>query len=279
VAKGIPRLSDNPCFDVQMERIEVHRSGVTLSCLHGGTGGHVVVLMHGLAGSAQELLPTATSLVPEHRVIAVDQRGHGHSTRHPHDVSRRAYVEDIVAVVDVLANGGPVTLVGQSMGAHTALLVAAWHPDLVRRLVLLEGGVGGGDDYPDRLGSWFASWPVPFPDVDSAVTFLGSTPTAWSWARDMEQRADGLWPRFDANVMRAAITAVAEEARWAEWQNVKAPTLLVRGQHGTIPADEVQRMLTMRPDVEHVVVPGAGHDVHLDQPDAWMSILRTYLDR
>jgi pimeloyl-ACP methyl ester carboxylesterase len=94
-----------------------------------------------------------------------------------------------------------VTLVGQSMGAHTAMLVAAWHSDVVRRLVLVEGGVGSGADYQARLGDWFASWPVPFPDVDSAATFLGRTPVAWSWARDMEQRSDGLWPRFDADVM------------------------------------------------------------------------------
>lgn len=261
--------------------MEIWRGGVALSCLEVGAGDDVVILLHGLAGSGHEMLPTAAALVPEHRVIAVDQRGHGHSTRCPRDLSRRAYVDDVVAVVDELAGGGPVTLVGQSMGGHTAMLAAAWHPGLVRRLVMLEAGVGGdgGEDYPARLGDWFASWPVPFPDVPAAADFLGSTPIARSWAQDLEERVDGLWPRFEPEVMRAAIAGVAEQARWAEWQRVQAPTLLVYGQHGTTPAVEVQQMLAARPDVTQIVVPEAGHDVHLEQHEAWVSILRDFLHR
>lgn len=70
-------------------------------------------------------MPTAEALLPERHVIVVDQRGHGYSTRRPRDLSRRAYVEDVVAVVEQLAGGVPVTVVGQSMGGHTALLFAA----------------------------------------------------------------------------------------------------------------------------------------------------------
>ncbi|WP_203701495.1 alpha/beta fold hydrolase [Asanoa iriomotensis] len=263
-----------------MRRVDVRRDGVTLSCLDGGTG-DTVVLLHGLAGSAREMLAPAESLLPNHHVIAVDQRGHGHSTRRPQDLSRQAYVDDVLAVVDHLAAGQPVTLVGQSMGGHTAMLVAARHPGLVRRLVMVEAGVGGDapEDYPAKLGGWFASWPVPFPDLAAATDFLGSTPIALSWSRDLEERADGLWPRFEPDVMRAAIAAVAEEARWEEWQTIKAPTLLVRGQHGTMKTAEVERMRALRPDVQHVVVPNAGHDVHLEQHGAWTRVLNAFLDR
>ncbi|NES14901.1 MULTISPECIES: alpha/beta fold hydrolase [Micromonospora] len=265
-----------------MKRAEVRRDGVVLSCLDGGSGDDVIVLLHGLAGSGQEMVPTAEALLPDHHVIAVDQRGHGHSTRRPQDLSRRAYVEDVVAVVEELAGGGPVTVVGQSMGGHTAMLLAAGHPDLVDRLVMLEAGVGGSDpedNYPARLGDWFASWPVPFADLRGAAEFLGTTPIARSWLRDLDRRADGLWPRFEPDVMRAAIAAVAESARWDEWQQVKAPTLLVQGQHGTIAAAEVRRMLSLRPDVAHVVIPDAGHDVHLEQRVAFVRALRMFLGR
>jgi pimeloyl-ACP methyl ester carboxylesterase len=263
-----------------MKRVAVHRDGVVLSCLDGGSG-NPVVLLHGLAGCAQEMLPTAQSLVSAgHRVIAVDQRGHGYSTRRPQDLSRRAYVHDVVAVVEELAAGGPVSLVGQSMGGHTAMLVAAWHSALVRRLVLLEAGVGGDDaeDYPAKLGGWFASWPVPFPNAPAAVEFLGSTPIAQSWVRDLEERADGLWPRFEPDIMQGAIAAVAEKARWEEWQRVKVSTLLVCGQSGTLAAAEVRQMLALRPDLQHVVIPDAGHDVHLEQHGAWVHVLKAFLD-
>src|SRR5689334_12600919 len=116
-----------------VRRVTVQRDDVTISALVGGSG-PPVVLLHGLAGSAGELVPTATGLLDRHTVVVPDQRGHGHSTRRPADVSRRAYVEDVAAVCSALVDG-PAVLVGQSMGAHTAMLVAAWHPSLVRCLV------------------------------------------------------------------------------------------------------------------------------------------------
>jgi pimeloyl-ACP methyl ester carboxylesterase len=100
------------------------------------------VLSHGLAGHAGEWDVPAERLSSRHRVVAVDQRGHGASERHPQDVSRAAYVADVIAVVDQLALRRPV-LVGQSLGGHTAMLTAAAHPGLVRALVLVEAGPGG----------------------------------------------------------------------------------------------------------------------------------------
>ncbi|GAA2616417.1 hypothetical protein GCM10010399_54170 [Dactylosporangium fulvum] len=49
------------------ERVELH-GPARLSCLHGGAGGEPVVLLHGLAGSAAELLPTASALLPRPRL-------------------------------------------------------------------------------------------------------------------------------------------------------------------------------------------------------------------
>ena len=257
-----------------MQRLQVPRQDVTLSYLDSGGPGPVVVLLHGLAGSAQELAATATAISDDYRVLALDQRGHGHSTRRPGDVSRRAYVDDVAALIDTAADGGPVSVVGQSMGAHTALLLAAWHPHLVRQLVLLEGGVGGGEDSSAELGSWFASWPVPFPSRQAAVEHHDATPIAEAWAQDLQERDGGFWPRFDADVMQAAIAAVAEVARWTEWQQVQAPSLLVQAERSYLDAAEIDRMLTLRPGTGHVVVPDAGHDVHLDQPQAWTQLLR-----
>jgi pimeloyl-ACP methyl ester carboxylesterase len=259
-----------------VQRIELHRDDVTLSCLIGGDG-PPYVLLHGLAGAAEELRPTATALIAAgHRVIVPDQRGHGHSTRRPPDVSRRAYAADVAAVIEHCTPGTPVTLAGQSMGGHTAMLLAAWYPHLVDRLIMLEAGVGGtdpGDDYPARLGRWFASWPLPFEDRATAAAFLGDTPTARAWAADLERHEDGLRPRFDADMMEAAIRPVAARAHWAEWRSVTAPTLLIRGANGTCPPAEDDQMRTLRPEVGYAVIPDAGHDAHLDQPEAWLNLL------
>jgi pimeloyl-ACP methyl ester carboxylesterase len=264
-----------------LTRSELQRADVRLSYVAGGSGDSgTVVLLHGLAGSAAELARLATDLCADGcHVVAVDQRGHGLSTRRPADLSRQAYVADVVAVIEELARG-PVTLVGQSMGAQTAMLVAAARPDLVRGLVMIEGGVGGSeDDYPARLGAWFASWPVPFADEGAAAEFLGATPIGAAWVRDLERRPDGLWPRFDADVMETSIRAVADVARWPQWETLTVPTLMIAGERGNEDERERRRMLELRPDVTHVVVPDAGHEVHLDQPAACAALVRDFLHR
>jgi len=100
-----------------MERRRVDSSDVRISFLDSGGTGPPVVILHGLAGSATEFIATAQAL-PEHRVLLVDQRGHGHSTRVPADTSRSAFVEDVVRVIEAEV-GHSVALIGQSMGAHT----------------------------------------------------------------------------------------------------------------------------------------------------------------
>ncbi|MDY7090904.1 MAG: alpha/beta hydrolase [Actinomycetota bacterium] len=229
----------------------------------------LVLLLHGPAGSAREMAPLAARLREAgYRVVAPDQRGHGGLMRHPDDVSREAYAADVLALLDE-----PAVLVGQSTGAHTAMLAAVSDPPRVRGLVMIEGGVGGAtDDYPERLRAYFASWPVPFADEAAARKFLGDHPITEAWVADLERCPDGLWPRFDPDVMKAAITGVAETARWPEWRSLTMPVLQVLGEHSLIPADEAERMGAPR-----VVVPGTGHDVHLEAPDETARLIIDFL--
>ncbi|MER7516993.1 alpha/beta hydrolase [Streptomyces sp. NPDC126499] len=98
---------------------------VRLSLRDWGGDGRPLLLLHGLAGHAGEWDGVARRLRADgHRVVALDQRGHGASERYPRDVSRAAYVADVLAVIDRLDLAGTV-LVGQSYGGHAALLTAA----------------------------------------------------------------------------------------------------------------------------------------------------------
>lgn len=201
--------------------------GVSIAVTDLGGDGPVVVLLHGLAGSSRELVPTAHAL-QGYRVLLVDQRGHGASTRLPDDLSRDAFVDDVVAVLEELVPGRRATLVGQSMGAHTAVLAAVARPDLVEGLVMLEGHVSGSGDPSEAagLGRFFASWPVPFEDEAAAREFLGDDTIVDAWVADLQQTDVGLVPRFDPAVMQRTIEAV-HEPRWDEWEALHVPTLAI----------------------------------------------------
>ncbi|SJM48807.1 Alpha/beta hydrolase fold [Actinomycetales bacterium JB111] len=213
-------------------------------------------------------------------MLLVDQRGHGLSTRRPSDLSRSAFVEDIVEVMNVLAPGERCVLVGQSAGAHTAFLAAAAYPERVRGLVLLEGHAAGSSEPEDAagLGRWFASWPTPFVDEAAAHEFLGDEAIVDAWIADLEHVDGGLAPRFDADVMQRTIEAV-HEPRWEDWEQLQVPTLAVFAANGMFTRDEQDELIRRRPTTERVNLHGGSHDAHLDAFDEWIDVLTTWLAR
>lgn len=238
----------------------------------------VVVLLHGLAGFAREWRPVIDALRSDYRVIALEQRGHGGSTRRPADVSRAAYAADVVAVLDDLGADEAV-LVGQSMGGHTAMLVAAEHPVRVSGLVLVESGLGGGT--PEDLAAvsdWLHSWPQRFEDAEMFCQFFGGDPrVALAWADGLDPRPDGLHRQWDPDVLAVALGEMLAREFLEEWSDVRAPTLLVRGERSTIPERQIESMCALRPDTDVIVLAGTGHDLHLEQPEVLAPVIREFL--
>jgi pimeloyl-ACP methyl ester carboxylesterase len=257
-------------------RNEVVRGEVRLSYLDNDAEGPVIVALHGLAGAGDEFIATADAVGGPFRFVLPDLRGHGASTRVPDDVSRAAFVADVAAVVRHVSPGQPVTLVGQSMGGHTAILAAAALPELVERLVLLEATVAGGTD-PARLGHWFRSWPLPFASRSEALEYLGDGAMSSSWADHLEPGKDGgLVPPFEADVMQAIMDGVVEP-QWERWRDVAAPTTAVFAADGMFSADEQAEFVAARPPTRHVTLSSGSHDAHLDATDEWAQTLRDAL--
>lgn len=123
-------------------KLNVHRSG---------DAGQPVVLLHPLALSGAVFDPFAAHLAGTGRtVLATDTRGHGESGWNGHPFTIDDLADDTAAMVDTLGVG-PVDVVGLSMGGSVALVFAASHPGLVRRLVVADASANYG---PDRRQVW-----------------------------------------------------------------------------------------------------------------------------
>lgn len=157
--------------------------------------------------------------------------------RLPREVSREGFVADVVRVVEAEFDH-PVALLGQSMRAHNAMLVATTRPDSVRQLVLLEGDAGSGtpEDH-HKLGDFVRSRPGPFRDREAAAKFLGDGPLAAAWATDLEQHDDGMFTRAQK-------------------------TEFTRRGHAVSRTD----------------LPGGSPDAHLDATDSWIRVLKDFLE-
>ncbi|MFB7428585.1 alpha/beta fold hydrolase [Streptomyces hydrogenans] len=263
---------------------EFVRAGVRLSLRDwgGDEEGRVgVLLLHGLAGHCGEWDGLARALRGDgYRVLALDQRGHGGSERAPEDVSRAAYVDDVLGVVEAFGGSGrrPFALVGQSYGGHAALLTAARRDPRVAGAVLVEAGPAGStpEDVAGVAG-WLRGWPVPFASREAAVAHFGGGAVGEGWASGLEERDGGWWPRFDAGVLAASLAENAVRSWWEEWDAVDVPLLAVLGQHGIIDAEQWDGMARRRPGLRGVCLSGAGHDVHLERPDEVYGAVAAFL--
>lgn len=101
--------------------------------------GHPLILLHGLASSAQIWNLVAPRLATQFRVIAVDQRGHGESDQPEAGYDLATFVDDLRDLIQALDLRRPA-LVGHSWGGNLALQYAVTYPDDVSHLALIDGG-------------------------------------------------------------------------------------------------------------------------------------------
>jgi pimeloyl-ACP methyl ester carboxylesterase len=255
--------------------LRLEHGEASLCALDFGGRGPPAVLLHGLAGYGGEWADTASWLREHHRVVALDQRGHGASARVPTTVAPGAFVGDVVAWLDELELER-ASLVGQSFGGLIAFLTAASHPERVTRLAVAEASPSSDPSSAAEVEAWLESWPIPFPDEEAAIRFFdGDSLRARAWAGGLEIRRDGLWPRFDGDTLLRAQRASASD-HWDAWSSIRCPTLIVRGEQG-MAAEEARAMAARLGDAVLETVPGAGHDVHLEKPAEWRGIVEPFL--
>jgi pimeloyl-ACP methyl ester carboxylesterase len=119
--------------------------------------GPVVLAVHGITSNALCWQFLADELGGAVRLVAPDLRGRGFSRSLPGPYGIATHVTDLLSVLNRLRRGRAV-VVGHSMGAYVAALLAARHPQRVKRLVLVDGGVG----FPPPAGS----------DIDAMLSII-----------------------------------------------------------------------------------------------------------
>jgi len=265
-----------------MSRQTLTRAGTELALWDFGGDGPPALLVHGLAGHAEEWAETAGWLRQSRHVYALDLRGHGHSEQRPANVSPAALRDDVCFALDQLG-GEPALLLGQSLGGRIAILAAAGRPALVECLVVAEAGpegtADGGEMKAAEVEIGLEEWPVPFADAATAVEYFGGPGAhADAWTRGLRQAPDGLYPRFEIDVLARMIQEAIAEGCWADWSRIACPTLIVRGaRNSELPSEEVSLMLSELPTARCAEIPNAAHELHLEEPALWRAAVTEFL--
>ncbi|MFD3739443.1 alpha/beta fold hydrolase [Streptomyces sp. NPDC058629] len=112
---------------------------------------------------------------------------------------------------------------------------------------------------------------------EAAAAFFGGGAAGRAWAAGLVPGPGGLHPRVDRDVMVASVQENAHRDYWDAWDEVRCPVLVLRAGKGMLKQQEADRMAERRPGTRIVVVPDAGHDVHLDVPGAVFGEVAAFL--
>jgi 2-succinyl-6-hydroxy-2,4-cyclohexadiene-1-carboxylate synthase len=226
-----------------------------------------VVLLHGFTQTGASWAPIVAELKGRSPIILPDAPGHGGSSQVRADLWRTADL--LVGTV-----GGPALWVGYSMGGRTALHVALAHPDQVAGLVLISATAG--IDAPDERAARRAADDELAARIqrDGTEAFLDSwlaqplfrslPPVSAGRKERLANTPDGL-----ASSLRLAGTGSQGPlwARLGELRERSLPVLLIAGELDTKYRDQAVRMASaIGPCAGVLIVGGAGHACHLEQP-------------
>lgn len=243
--------------------------GRKLSYLDFGGPGRPLLALHGHFNEASTFTSLAKALAPRWRVFALDQRGHGESER-ARSYERGDYVADVAAFYRHLDTGGPVPLLGHSLGGVNAYQFAARYPDKVSALIVEDAGA------VMRIDSQFTmSLPRHAPSREALVAALGATAPYLECSFRQVGRGWGL--SFDVEDTVRSEAALSGD-HWDDWTAVSCPTLLIRGARSEVLAGEHARdMVARRGRGARLAELPAGHVVHHDAHDQYAAAVTAFL--
>lgn len=237
--------------------------GLVLNVRELASDGPTLVLLHGLGASGAVWQGVGRLLHPALRLVAPDLRGHGESDKPSAGYLPGDYASDIAALLGQEPTS-PVALLGHSLGAVVAALVAAERPGLVDKLVLVDPPFD-----PDR----------PRDHIEAVERLRHEPPGALErYLQEGEPGLGDLYARAIADLFRSAADGPFQAALRAEpgfpaqvaaLAAIGAPTLLIAADPtldaalGAASARTVAASLT---DSRLLTIPGARHAVHASHP-------------
>ena len=220
-----------------------------------------VILLHGGLANQAYWGNQIRDLAPTHRVLAIDSRGHGRSTRDTRPYGYDLMADDVLTLMDAL-HIRQADLVGWSDGAIISLDLAMRYPNRVRRVFSFAANSVTTGLIPDGDKS---------PNFAHFITRAGG-----------EYRAISPTPaEYDAFV--AQITHMwDDQPHWTDAQlaAIKAPVLIADGDHDeVIRRDHTEYLARTIPGAGLLILPNASHFAFLQDPTLFNAALLDFLDK
>ena len=272
-----------------VQTVSVH--GRSISYLEAGEG-PLVLLVHGMAGTARNWDPVIEPLALHNHVVAPDFPGHGESEPGGGDYSLGSLASGLRDLMISLGHDR-ATLVGHSLGGGVALQFAYQFPEMVERLVLVSsGGLGpevGRSSAPRRCPAPTSSSAPRRGRARSRAAGSPGTREARAAAEHRPCRGRPAYPSLADTDRRKAFLSTLHAVVGTDGQRVAAldrlylaeslPMLIVWGERDPIiPVAHGRAAHAQLPGSRLEVFPDAGHIPQLESPGRFAATLQRFLD-
>lgn len=244
-----------------------------------------VVFLHGLFGRGRNFSRIAAGLEPEAQSLLVDLPNHGQSDwtdRFDYEV-----IADILAahLAHGFASAGPVDVVGHSMGGKVAMVLALRHPDLVRRLVVVDISPSASGSTRGEFGHLLSALSglnldalTSRTDAHEALRAQIPNDTVRGFLlQNLSRDETGFSWQPNLRLLHDELEAITGFPGLSGLQ-FTAPVLWIRGERsGYVTDADAPVMRELFPKTVRVTVRGAGHWVHSERPDEVVAALRSFL--
>ncbi len=234
-----------------------------------------LMLVAGLGSDSVSWLPVIFGLAKHFKVIMIDNRGVGRSSKDNSNISIEDMTDDCADLINYLKLS-PVNVLGHSMGGMIAMDLSIRYPKLVDKLILEATAPTMSNRNVEMLQDW--------------VTFLKSGMNKKLWFRNMYY-----WifspSFFNDKVMLDQSVDMAVRYRYAQsdisfenqvdalsefdCQNllseIKARTLIIYGEQDLLfPASETEKIFNNISDMDSTTIKNAAHSIHMDEPEVFI---------
>jgi pimeloyl-ACP methyl ester carboxylesterase len=262
-------------------------NGMTMAYIEAGSpSGQPVVLIHGFTDNARDWVPLIPELDKSLRLIVVDIRGHGKSSKPECCYGRIDFAYDIRLLLDAL-HIEQADIVGHSLGTFISQTFAEYWPERTRRVVLISSSGGPLTSCAPPAGKT-AVKPMDFrseiqklqepidPDSKFMVEWWSSpTPVDEEFLRRQRRDAAAIPLRVWLAVLDQGLTGPALQATLPR---LKAPALLIWGGKDPIfGAQDRCSLRTALPKAQVKVYPKLGHNPFWEDPAAVAAVINPFL--
>ena len=246
----------------------------------GPETGLPVLLVHGLFGQGRNLGALARRLAETRHVVTVDMRNHGESPHAP-DHSYRALAADLVQVIADL--GGKVDLAGHSMGGKASMALALLHPNMVRKLVVMDIAPVNYGHTQTKLIDAMESLDLAAVDRRSTADKLLAERVSDAGVRafllqSLDLKAQPPAWRINLAALRDQMSALVGWPEDLPKASFQGPVMaLIGAESNYVTKDSEEALRGCFPQIRVVRVKGAGHWLHGDKPEAVAEMLASFL--